>query len=397
VLLLTFAFALVLFAITAGLSWRAKSAQERWQRLVGVETRAIAALEELVRAQNAFRARVAPGQAGAVARYRLVSQLLDDGALAAIDVASLRRRVVAFRTVLADPTSTPAELDAESLRVVAEAQRLVEERKREIARQLPALERESRAMMEAGLAVAWILVILSFAAVQVTLRKVVRPLEELARAADRVAAGDLSARAPVAGDLEIAKLGTAFNHMADELKARARTDDLTGLPNFRAFRERIDAEIDRAARYPEAFGVLVLDLDRFKKYNDSFGHLAGNEALQRVARAIRDAVRSVDFPARYGGEEFAVIVPQVDAAALAAIADRVRASVESIPAPPDGAAITVSIGGAIYPHDGGNVGALFQTADERLYVAKKNGRNQVVCGLGDRSQVTGHRGSAGVV
>ena len=227
-------------------------------------------------------------------------------------------------------------------------------------------------MMEAGLAIAWILVILSFAAVQVTLRKVVRPLEELARAADRIAAGDLSANAPVAGDLEIAKLGTAFNRMADELKARARTDDLTGLPNFRAFRERIDAEIERASRYPENFGILVLDLDRFKKYNDTHGHLAGNEALQRVARVIRDTVRSVDFPARYGGEEFAVIVPEVDAAALTAIAERVRANVESL------AILTISIGGAIFPADGATVALLFQTADERLYSAKNTGRNRVV-------------------
>ena len=155
VLLLTFAF--VLFAITGSLSWRAKSAQERWQRLVGVETRAIASLEELVRAQNGFHARGGD--------YRLVSQLLDNGALGAIDTGALRRRVVAFRTVIDDPTSTQQEVDTESLRVVTEAQRLVEERKGEIARQLPALERESRLMIEAGLAIAWILVILSFAAV----------------------------------------------------------------------------------------------------------------------------------------------------------------------------------------------------------------------------------------
>jgi diguanylate cyclase (GGDEF)-like protein len=369
VLLLTFAFALVLFAITGGLSWRAKLAAERWQRLVGVETRAIASLEELVRAQNAYHARGGD--------YRLVSQLLDDAALRAIDTGALRRRVVGYRTVVDDPTSTQDEVDTESLRVVAEAQRLIEERKREIARQLPALERESSLMMEAGLAVAWIIVILSFAAVQVTLRNVVRPLEDLARAADRIAAGDLSAKAPVAGDLEIAKLGTAFNRMADELKARARTDELTGLPNFRAFRERIDGEIERAARYPESFGILVLDLDRFKKYNDTHGHLAGNEALQRVARVIRDTVRSVDFPARYGGEEFAVIVPEVGVDALASIAERVRATVESL------GILTISIGGAIFPGDGASVAALFQTADERLYTAKREGRNRVVITAAD--------------
>src|SRR5947209_12067562 len=98
----------------------------------------------------------------------------------------------------------------------------------------------SRAMMPATLSVAWIIVMGSFAAVQVTLRKVVQPLEELSRVADRIAAGDLAARAAVAGDHEIAMLGDALNRMADELRSHARTDELTGLPNFRAFRERID-------------------------------------------------------------------------------------------------------------------------------------------------------------
>src|SRR5438128_7531588 len=213
----------------------------------------------------------------------------------------------------------------------------------------------SRSLLRAGLAIAWIVAMCSFAAVQITLRKVVRPLEDLARAAGRIADGDLNARAPVAGDLEIAKLGTAFNHMTDKLRAHARTDDLTDLPNFRAFRERIDAEIERAIRYPEQFGVLVLDLDHFKLYNDRHGHLSGNEALQRVARALRIAVRTVDFPARYGGEEFAVIVPQIEAQALATIAERIRSCVEALPAPANGELVTVSIGGAMYPHDGTTV------------------------------------------
>ena len=80
-------------------------------------------------------------------------------------------------------------------------------------------------------------------------------------------------------------------------------------------------------RYPEQFGILSRGPDRFKKYNDPYGHLAGNDARQRVSRVIREAVRTVDFPARYGGEEFAVIVPQIDGAALAAIAERIRESV----------------------------------------------------------------------
>ena len=377
VLLLTTLFAMALFAVAFGLSWRAKVAEERWSRLVGVETRAIAALEEIVRAQNAFNA-----QHRNPAQYRLVVQLLQDPSLRAIDVSNVRRRVDGYRATLEDPTATPAEADVESLRVVAAAESVIDARKREIARQLPALERGADQMMYAGLAIAWIIVISSFAAVQLTLRKVVRPIEDLSSAADRIAAGDLSARAPVGGDFEVVKLGTAFNRMADELKARARTDDLTSLPNFRAFRERIDAEIERASRYEERFGVLVLDLDRFKQYNDRFGHLAGNDALQRVAGAIRESVRAVDFPARYGGEEFAVIVPQIDAASLAAVAERVRAAVEALPEPK----ITISIGGAMYPADGAVPDALFHAADARLYEAKENGRNQAVIPSGQTAQ-----------
>jgi len=398
VLLLTAAFAIALFAITFGLSWRAQVAQEKWSRLVGVETRAIGTLEELIRAQNAYRAGVASRVSGVGANaanlsasaptpdtrrptpppYRVVSQLLESDSLRTIDTAALRRRMSTFTAALADPTSTPEEIDTESQRVVAEAQRIIDERKREIARQLPMLERETHELMSAGLAIAWIIIICSFAAVQVTLRKVVRPIEDLSLAADAIASGDLAARAPVAGDFEVARLAAAVNHMADELKAHARTDELTSLPNFRAFRERIDLEIERAERYPERFGILILDLDRFKNYNDTYGHLAGNDALQRVARVIREAVRVVDFPARYGGEEFAIILPQLDAPALAAIAERIRVSVEAMPAPAGGSQVTVSIGSAMYPDDGAAADALFRAADERLYAAKEGGRNRVV-------------------
>jgi diguanylate cyclase (GGDEF)-like protein len=239
--------------------------------------------------------------------------------------------------------------------------------------------------MSSGLAVAWIVAVVGLAVVQNTLRKVVRPIEELSAAADRIAAGDLTATAPVAGDREIATLGVAFNRMADELKARARTDELTGLPNFRAFRERIDAELERADRYPERFGILVMDLDRFKKYNDTFGHGAGNDALRRVAQAIRESVRTVDFAARYGGEEFAVILPQVDGHALSTVAERIRAGVEAAPAPADGAKVTVSIGAALFPDDARDRDALFQAADARLYEAKAAGRNCVITPRASRS------------
>ena len=381
VLLLTAAFAAALFAITFGLSWRARRAQERWSRIIAVETESAARLEEFIRAHNGFRmlfSGTSPAEAAAPSRYRAVSQLLQSPALAQIDLTALRARVRAFEEVLTDPTSRPEDVEATSRAVVAEAQRVTGERKAETARQLPALRRESADMMTTGLAVAWIIVILSFAVAQLTLKNVVRPLEDLARASDQIAAGDPTARAPVGGDHEITRLGIAFNRMADELKARARTDDLTGLPNFRAFRERIDAELDRVKRFQETFGILVLDLDRFKAYNDRFGHLAGNEALQRVSRVIGETVRAVDFPARYGGEEFAVILPRVNNETLALIAERIRAGVESMPAPAGGAAVTISIGAAACPEDGTEPEALFQAADQRLYQAKRDGRNRVV-------------------
>lgn len=369
VLLLTAAFAVVLFAITFGLSLRAKRSQERWTRLMAVEAEAVTRLEELIRAQNAFRSR-GPHTAE---RYRSVQQLLEANALRAIDADALRAHVESFP----ESMGSRRTMETASDRIVTEAQRLVDEHRREIAEQLPKLKRQSRDTMTVALAIAWILVMVSFAVVQTTLRRVVRPIEELSSAADRIAAGDLQAVAPVGGDHEIVRLGLAFNRMADELKARARTDDLTGLPNFRAFRERIDGEIERAARYGEHFGILVLDLDRFKQYNDRYGHLAGNDALQRVAVVLRETVRAVDFPARYGGEEFAVIVPQIDVSSLTRIAERVRANVEALPAPPNGAVVTITVGGAMYPIDGASAEALFHSADERLYEAKRAGRNRV--------------------
>ena len=373
VLLLTATFALALFAVTFGLSWSAQVAQARWSRLVGVETESISALNDIIRSQNGFRARARNSQG-----YMAVMQLLDRDALRGVDTSRLRRHMNAFALTIADRTSRRDEIEAQSRLVTSEAQRLIEERKADIARQLPLLERGTRAMMSAGLAIAWIIVLCSFAAAQITLRRVVRPLEDLVRAADRISGGDLNARAPVGGDHEIASLGHAFNTMADHLRDHARTDELTDLPNFRAFRERIDDELERAGRYPAQFGVLVLDLDHFKKYNDTYGHLAGNTALQRVAGVIRAAIRTVDFAARYGGEEFAVIVPQIQIDTLRVIAERIRSGVEALPALRDGGTLTVSIGAAAYPKDGKTVEALFQAADERLYQAKREGRNRVV-------------------
>lgn len=377
VLLLTAAFTVALFAVTGGLVWRGRVVQARWTRLVAVEMRAVTRLEDFIRAQNGYRTRFLAGET-TPERYRTVAQLLREGELEGIDTTTLHGRMRAFAVVIAEPSPRQTDVDALSNAIVGDAQQIITERRREIARQLPPLEREATNAMWSGLAVAWIIALLSFAAVQTTLRKVVHPLEELAAAALRVAKGNLAAKVPVAGDREIAELGEAINQMADGLRAHARTDELTSLPNFRAFGERFDEELERMDRYPARFGVLVLDLDRFKKYNDTYGHASGNDALRRVAKTIRETVRTVDFPARYGGEEFAVILPAVDPQSLFDVAERIRRNIELLPAPPDGAVVTVSIGAALFPDDGRDRTAIFEKADGRLYEAKKKGRNRVV-------------------
>lgn len=391
---MTAIYGIVLLAITFGLSWRAMRAEERWSRLLHMETGTIARLEELQRAQNSFRNRVAAGLArhelssDDVLRYSVVKQLLATGdvpAETARPIAGAMRRFEEWLAAAVPPGPDAAELGVRSAEVNRAVQTVIDSQKASINRQIPALERGARTAMTTGLAVVWMVAIFSFAAARLTVAKVVRPLEELSRSAARIAEGDLATRVPAGGDHEIFQLGEAFNRMAealaasrDELERRARTDDLTALPNFRAFREKIEEEIERAKRYPEDFGVLVLDLDRFKQFNDRFGHLAGNEALKSVARVIHETVRSVDFPARYGGEEFAVIVPRIKRESLLMIAERVRTNVEAMPPIPDTARLTLSIGAALFPKDGATAEALFAKADERLYQAKRDGRNRVV-------------------
>ncbi|MFP5247655.1 MAG: hypothetical protein ACLGH0_13270, partial [Thermoanaerobaculia bacterium] len=129
VLLLTGAFAVSLFAIAFGLSWRARVAQEKWTRLVAVETKAVAELEEVIRAQNAFHARFVMG-AESPARYRMVTQLLTE------DIRTLRARMNAFDEIIHEPSPRRTDVDATSFAIVAEAQQIIRARKQEIARQV---------------------------------------------------------------------------------------------------------------------------------------------------------------------------------------------------------------------------------------------------------------------
>jgi diguanylate cyclase (GGDEF)-like protein len=158
-------------------------------------------------------------------------------------------------------------------------------------------------------------------------------------------------------------------------------DHLTGLPNRRSFDNRFELEWSRAKRDEASIGLLMLDLDRFKDYNDRFGHQQGDVALQETARAIvRVIKRRVDFAARWGGEEFAVLLPNTDLEGALTVASNIRAEVESmhIPCANELAAkMTISIGvNAQRPSRSCSLISFISGADEALYKAKLLGRNR---------------------
>jgi two-component system chemotaxis family response regulator WspR len=167
-----------------------------------------------------------------------------------------------------------------------------------------------------------------------------------------------------------------------ELQRLTNVDGLTGLSNRRYFNEYIEAEWKRALRTRAPLSMLMIDVDHFKLYNDTYGHLAGDEVLKKVAGAIRDGCRrSTDLAARYGGEEFAAILPLTPASDLPLLAENLGRSVEALglahPASSAGPLVTISIGGAtMVPQMSSMVSALIEAADKALYRAKDAGRNR---------------------
>ena len=160
------------------------------------------------------------------------------------------------------------------------------------------------------------------------------------------------------------------------LEGAARTDPLTGLLNRRAFEEAFETELARAARGKFGIGIVMLDLDGFKRFNDEHGHPAGDTALQRLARALTDATRAIDSVGRVGGEEFAILAPESNTAGTLALAERLRRAVEVEFSGIGG--LTASCGVANYPDDGDDRITLVGAADRALYRAKDLGRNRAV-------------------
>jgi len=186
-------------------------------------------------------------------------------------------------------------------------------------------------------------------------------------------------RASVTRIAEHAALAIGNRRLLSALEGMANTDARTGLPNTRAF-DRALEEALAALRPDEALGLLMLDLDHFKDFNDRYGHPAGDEALRAFAEILRSSIRDGDVAARYGGEEFCVMLPGVDGQGAAEIAERIRSRTESTIvslAPGSSGRLTVSIGIACAPTDTHERVALLRLADQALYRAKEAGRNRI--------------------
>jgi diguanylate cyclase (GGDEF)-like protein len=180
-----------------------------------------------------------------------------------------------------------------------------------------------------------------------------------------------SAALQVATAVESARLHQAMVRLS-------QTDTLTGVQNRRQLFARLELERERAARFGEPFGLLLLDVDRFRELNERSGHAAGDATLREVATLLRAEVREVDLVARYGGEEFAVVLPRASGAEVAEAAERLRAAVggSGFEAAPGGR-LTVSVGGACFPADARDLGVLVDCADAALFAAKLAGRDAV--------------------
>lgn len=244
-------------------------------------------------------------------------------------------------------------------------------------------------------------------------RLVVRPVRTLQQAVRRMGEGHLSTRVPPLRGSELGELTNTINSMASALQherenleraviertkelqdANARlerlavTDGLTGVFNHRRFQEQLQAEILRSERHQRPMGVLMVDVDFFKKVNDAMGHPAGDELLRQLAEVLSRDLRQTDLIARYGGEEFAVLLPETTKSEAMQVAERMRIAVETqindgkTPWP---AKVTVSIGVGTFPEDGSSGEQVVVAADQAMYVAKRQGRNRVI----------GARGAAG--
>jgi two-component system chemotaxis response regulator CheY len=181
---------------------------------------------------------------------------------------------------------------------------------------------------------------------------------------------------------QLTEFRTELERLNDELAALARTDPLTRLGNRLRLHEDLRAVHEHARRHRSPYALAVCDLDHFKRYNDGYGHLEGDDALRRVAATLAENCRDSDRAYRYGGEEFVIVFADEGLTGASSAAERLRRAVEvlAIPAPADeGGILTISVGVASWdPGRPDPVDVVLRQADEALYTAKDDGRNRVV-------------------
>jgi len=188
---------------------------------------------------------------------------------------------------------------------------------------------------------------------------------------------DLDTLSVLASHASIGAENVLLHHEARLLSV---TDALTGLANYRAFRERLATEFERSIRFGRPLSLAIVDIDWFKQINDRFGHQRGDAVLAELGARMSASTRAaIDLVARYGGEEFAVLLPETGSAGARAVAEKIRLSVAQTPfaGRDEHLHATVSVGFATFPEHAGDPDALIQSADLALYEAKRDGRNRV--------------------
>lgn len=186
---------------------------------------------------------------------------------------------------------------------------------------------------------------------------------------------DLEVLQMLAPQIALALDHTSISRKAGELEQLSITDSLTGLVNKRYLKERLVEEISRSQRHGYPMSFVMVDVDFFKSYNDSFGHVEGDKALQLVGQCLKATLRGADVAARYGGEEFSILLPQTTLKEAVTIAERIRRRVEKTEFP--NRKVTISVGIAAFSADLQDTTEIIEAADKALYQAKAQGRNNV--------------------
>jgi len=175
------------------------------------------------------------------------------------------------------------------------------------------------------------------------------------------------------------ELANDRGRMMEKLQKLAITDGLTKLHNSRSFYSQLEVEVDRFNRYKRSLALMLMDIDHFKKYNDSYGHLEGDKALVKIAQIIKSCLRKLDSAYRYGGEEFTVILPETSCEEAQTVAQRINSTLKAenfMPKHGKEAKITISIGVTEY-FPGEQLSEFIQRADKAMYLSKEKGRNKV--------------------